>query len=249
MDFRYIQNYAGFERMFTEIFQKNGLNDYIRSDIIDRFASLTQIMLETNAHMNITAITTIEKIIPLHYADCLLAAAYIPVGSHVVDIGCGGGFPILPLAIVRPDLNFLGVDSTEKKVRYVQSAADQLGLSNVQTIAARAEDLGRDENYREVFDVAISRAVARMNILNELALPLVRQNGYFLAMKGSAGSKEMTEASAGCKKLGGTVHNTATQTLYMTDDVEIRTLLQIIKTNHTPAEYPRSFGHIKKKPL
>ena len=117
-----------FEELFIDIFRKNGLDQYIRDDIIAKFKSLTDIMIETNAVMNITALTTLEKIIPLHYADCVKIAGHIPEGASVIDIGCGGGFPILPLAIVRPDLNITGLDSTDKKIRYVQKTGDALGL-------------------------------------------------------------------------------------------------------------------------
>ncbi len=237
-----------FQTLYTEIFRKNGLDAYIKDEFIDRFERLTQIMLETNAVMNITALTTLEKIIPLHYADCVLAAAHIPPGSSVIDIGCGGGFPILPLAIVRPDLRLVGVDSTEKKVRYVEFAAEKLELS-VQTVAARAEDLGKNPVHRETYDMAISRAVARMNVLDELALPLVRVGGTFIAMKGAAGVEEMQEAKVGCTRLGGDSADVCSYRLHTVDGTEARTLLTVHKRRTTPTEFPRPFGSIKKKPL
>ena len=133
-----------FEKLFTEIFRKNGLENYIRNDTVQKFEKLTEIMIRTNAVMNITALTTMEKIIPLHYADCVKIADRIPEGASVIDVGCGGGFPILPLAIVRPDLKITGLDSTDKKVRYVQSTADELELK-ISTISARAEDAAKKE--------------------------------------------------------------------------------------------------------
>ncbi len=249
MNFRYIQDFTTFQNMFTEIFKKNGLDEYINGYIIEKFAQLTEIMLEINANMNITALTTLDKIIPLHYADCVFAASHIPVGSQVVDIGCGGGFPILPLAIIRPDLNLVGVDSTEKKVRYVQLAANQLELCNVETIAARAEDLGKDTNFRETFDVAISRAVARLHILDELVLPLVRPDGTFIAMKGALGHEEALEAKRGTVILGAESHRETFYQLHTFDEAEERTIIVFNKNRPTPPAYPRSFGAIKKKPL
>lgn len=243
-----MENNTIFRDIYVEIFRKNGLDAYINDEIMQKFECLTDIMLETNAVMNITALTTFEKIIPLHYADCVAVAQHIPVNSTVIDIGCGGGFPILPLAIVRPDLHLLGVDSTEKKVKYVQKAADTLGLT-VKTLAARAEELGRDPAHREKYDVAISRAVARMNVLDELALPLVREDGLFIAMKGAAGREEMNEAIVGCARLGGTAYDVREYPLHTCDETEARTLLSVHKTTPTPAEFPRSFGNIKKKPL
>ncbi len=241
-----------FRNLFTEIFQKNRLDAYINEENIEKFEQLTVLMLETNALMNITALTTPEKIIPLHYADCVAIAPYIPEGATVIDIGCGGGFPLLPLAIVRPDLHLVGVDSTEKKIRYVENTAKTLKL-DVKTIAARAEGLGHDPAHREKYDVAISRAVARMNVLSELALPLVRVGGVFLAMKGAAGQEEMAEAAAGCVRLGGAPEPSSalapSYSLYTLGETEARTLLQVPKTTPTPPEFPRSFGNMKKKPL
>ena len=243
-----MENSTIFREKYTEVFHKNGLDVYVTDAYIEKFEQLTRVMLETNAVMNITALTTLEKIIPLHYADCVAVAPHIPANSTVVDIGCGGGFPILPLAIVRPDLRILGVDSTEKKVKYVQKAADTLGLQ-VKTLSARAEELGRDPAHREIYDVAISRAVARMNVLDELALPLVRKGGLFVAMKGAAGREEMQEAANGCARLGGTAYDVLDYPLHTCEVSEARTLLLVQKTAATPAEFPRSFGNIKKKPL
>ena len=130
-----------FKDILTENFQKNQLDAYIKDDIIDKFYKLTKSMLEKNSVMNITAIKDIEKIIPLHYADCLKITAHIPEGAKIIDIGCGGGFPSLPLAIVRPDVTIVGVDSTSKKVSYVAETAKALDLDNLSTISARAEEL------------------------------------------------------------------------------------------------------------
>ncbi len=239
---------VSFRCMYTEIFQKNGLDAYIKDAYIEKFEYLTAIMLETNAVMNITALTTPEKIIPLHYADCVAVAGHIPENSTVIDIGCGGGFPILPLAIVRPDLKITGLDSTDKKVRYVAQAAQKLDL-NVNTISARAEELSHMPQQRENYDVAISRAVARMNVLSELALPFVRKDGLFIAMKGAAGTEELKEAEIGCKKLGASICQIKSYELHTFDDIEARSALLILKGASTPPEYPRSFGNIKRKPL
>ena len=239
-------DYQAFYEEFTRIFKKNELQDLCRDDIIEKFFILTQRMIETNAVMNITALTTTDKIIPLHYADCVIAAKYIPENAKVVDIGCGGGFPILPLAIIRPDLKLVGVDSTAKKIRYVQSVADELGLS-VTAVAARAEEY--QQTCREAFDVVISRAVARLNVLDELCMPYVRVGGTFIAMKGAAGKEEKQEAMMGIETLGGVLKNMTEYELYLEDSSEVRTLVEITKTGHTPPKYPRAFGAIKKKPL
>ena len=118
-----------FETLFQEVFHKNELDAYISEKTIRLFTDLTDRMVETNRVMNITALTTPEKIIPLHYVDCALIAGRIPENAKVADVGCGGGFPTLPLAILRPDLTITAIDSTEKKVRYVAETAKALGLS------------------------------------------------------------------------------------------------------------------------
>lgn len=240
--------YLSFREDFVRIFEKNGLESYITEDHIRKFYDLTDRMVETNKVMNITALTTQDKIIPLHYADCVKAAAYIPQNATVADIGCGGGFPILPLAIVRPDLKLVGIDSTEKKIRYVQSTADALGLS-VTAISGRAEDLAKDPQYRDEFDVVISRAVARLNVLDELCMPFAKIGGQFIAMKGAAGQEELTEAQNGIQKLGGELILADEYTLYTSDAEEKRVMVQISKKAATPREFPRAFGSIKKRPL
>lgn len=241
-------DYLSFREYFIRIFEKNGLEAYSTDENIRKFYDLTVKMVETNKVMNITALTTMDKIIPLHYADCVKAAALIPQNATVADIGCGGGFPILPLAIVRPDLKLVGIDSTEKKIRYVQNTADELGLS-VTAISGRAEDLAKQTDYRDHFDVVISRAVARLNVLDELCMPFVKVGGRFIALKGAAGQEELSEAMNGIQKLGGQLQGADEYSLFIADDEEKRVMVRIDKISSTPKEYPRAFGAIKKKPL
>ena len=237
-----------FRELFVDIFTKNGLEAYVSEEIMARFERLTEIMVAKNQVMNVTALTTPEKIIPLHYADCVKMAVLIPEGATVIDIGCGGGFPILPLAIVRPDLKITGLDSTDKKIRYVQETADQLGL-RISTISGRAEDVAKMAGHRDGYDVAISRAVARLNVLDELCLPFVKVGGVLLAMKGSAGQEEADEAKVGIQKLGGCIETMNEYDLVTCDEVEKRWLIRVAKDLPTPKEFPRGFGAIKKKPL
>ena len=241
-------DYLAFREYLIRIFKKNDLETYVQEENIRKFYDLTSMMVETNKVMNITALTTEEKIISLHYADCVKAAEFIPQNATVADIGCGGGFPILPLAIVRPDLKLVGIDSTEKKIRYVQNTADALGLS-VTAISGRAEDLAKDPQYRDAFDCVISRAVARLNVLDELCLPFVKIGGSFIAMKGAAGQEEIAEAKNGIVKLGGQFMSTTEYSLFLEDGEEKRHMILISKQTATPKEFPRVFGAIKKKPL
>ena len=237
-----------FSELFYSIFQKNGLEQYATERNAEIFGKLTEIMLKTNESMNITAIKDVEKIVPLHYADCVKIAEYIPANAKVLDVGCGGGYPILPLAIVRPDLDITGLDSTEKKIKYVQQTGDALGL-HIHTISARAEDLAKLSEHRETYDVVIGRAVARLNVLDELCLPFVKVGGLFLAMKGAAGFEEYQEAEIGIERLGGREEQIVEYDLHLSEDTEKRSSIQIRKEYKTPREFPRVFGAIKKKPL
>ena len=237
-----------FNQLYSQIFAKNGLEKFVSTENAEKFWDLTQIMLETNAVMNITAITDIEKVIPLHYADCVKIAALIPNGATVADVGCGGGFPILPLAIVRPDLKIIGIDSTEKKAKYVAATGNKLGLQ-IETVAGRAEDLAKTADMRQKFDVVISRAVARLNILDELCMPFVKTGGCFITMKGAAGLQELDEARTGISKLGGKLEKEDEFDLYTYDQVEKRNVFIIRQEKDIPGIYPRAFANIKKKPL
>ncbi len=242
-------DFQTFNTLFLENFSQNGLQDYLTPEIIEKFYALTNIMTEVNQVMNLTAIREVDKIIPLHYADCVKIAHLFPQNATVIDIGCGGGFPTLPLAVVRPDLRITGVDSTAKKVAYVADTAHALGLTNVKTLSARAEDLAHDPDFRENFDCATSRAVARLHILSELCLPFVKIGGKMIIMKGASGQEELDEGQEGIKKLGGEVESVAKDTLITPIEQETRFNMTISKASATPTQYPRAFGQIKKKPL
>ena len=141
----------------------------------EKLFELTQIMLEVNKTMNLTAITDIDAIIVKHYVDSLTVSRYIPQNSSVIDIGCGAGFPCLPLAIYREDLTITALDSTAKRIKYIDDTAKKLGITNIIPIAARAEELAKNTDYREKFDVATARAVAALPVLTELCLPFVKK--------------------------------------------------------------------------
>lgn len=239
--------FENFCEIFDAVFTQNGLSDCINDQNHQKFFTLAQYLIEENKKYNLTALCSMDKIIPLHFADCAIAAKYIPAGAKVIDIGCGGGFPTLPLAILRPDIKVCGLDSTAKKLIFFESAAKKLDISNVTTLTGRAEELVKD-NF-EAFDVVISRAVARLNVLDELCLPFAKVGGYFVALKGAAGDEELAEAQKGIEILGGKVSKIEKYQLFTCDLPENRTNIIINKSSTTPKLYPRSFGAIKKKPL
>ena len=239
-----------FSESFARILGENGLEKYVNQENVQKFYDLSVRMLEVNEYMNLTAITEPEAVILRHYADSLTVADYLPQGAHVVDIGCGAGFPTLPLAIARPDLHILALDSTAKRIDYVAQTAKMLGLNNVEAISCRAEDGASVENpMRESFDCAVSRAVANLPVLCELCLPYVRVGGVFIAMKAAQAAQEMELARGGIAKLGGRVRDVVSLELHGEGGKEERNLIFAEKIEKTPKIYPRNYAQIKKKPL
>lgn len=239
---------SAFYDLFCKIFAQNGLECYATREMSERFYDLTLLLTEANAKINLSAIREIPDIIAKHYADCLLAADFFPIGASVLDVGCGGGFPTLPLSIARPDLTVTGMDSTEKKVRFVRETAQKMGLLNVRTLVGRAETLAVTQ-MRASFDAVTSRAVSRLCILIELTFPFLKVDGRLVALKGAQGAEELMEARRGISKLGGEHVVLTEKTLRFGEMSEERCIITAKKTKPTPNEYPRAYATITKKPL
>lgn len=233
----------------TKVFGDNGFSKFLSLEVSEKFLKLTERMLEENEKYNLTAITDVDKIILNHYADCAALAIRLPKGVKIADIGCGAGFPTLPVAILRPDVTILAIDSTAKRIGYVNETALLLGLGNVTAVTMRAEDGGKDAKYRESFDVVTARAVAEMRILCELTLPFVRVGGQLVAMKGKNAEFELNSAKKAIATLGG--RNTHCESITLTGEGETLThpLIIIDKKEKTPTTYPRPYAQISKKPL
>ena len=242
-------NEQSFKAELSRVFKENGLGSLLNIEKSDAFYKLTVRMLEENEKYNLTAITDPSKIILNHYADCATLAARLKKSATIIDVGCGAGFPTLPLAIVRPDLKITAMDSTAKRVNYVAETAQMLGLDNVVAVTMRAEDGGKSPDYRERFDYATARAVAEMRVLAELALPFVKVGGQMVAMKGKNAEFELSSAKKAIATLGG--RNTACDTVTLKGSGEVLThpLIIIDKKEKTPVTYPRPFAQISKKPL
>ena len=243
------------KKEFTDIFNTladlNGINNE-ESSIAESFFTLCSCLTAANKIHNLTAIKEEEGIILKHFIDSLMISELIDEGSSVIDIGCGPGFPSLPLAIYRKDLKILGVDSTSKKINYVSDTARSLGLDNISAISTRAEELGHNAEYRESFDVATARAVASLPVLCELCLPFVRTGGYFIAMKAQNAQEEIAASKNAISKCGGEYIKTVTKLLTPRspdNESEKRSLIIIKKTKNTPDVYPRMYSKIIKKPL
>ena len=238
-----------FKEKLISAFEANAISVEITDEKVQKLFELTNIMLEVNKVMNLTAITDEDAIIVKHYADSLTVSKYIPQGAKVIDVGCGAGFPCLPLAIFREDLDITALDSTAKRIKYIQETANKLGISNITAIATRAEELGKQNGYRECFDVATARAVAALPVLSELCLPFVKVGGSFISMKASQGLAEATDAQNAIKLCGGGI-KTVDKLLLLSEQIsDERTIISIAKTSPTPSKYPRHYSQITKKPL
>ena len=238
-----------FNQKFLEALKNNNVSLDISLDKTEKLFELTKIMLEVNKVMNLTAITDEDAIIVKHYVDSLMVSSYIPIGATVIDVGCGAGFPCLPLAIFRKDLMITALDSTAKRIKYIDDTAKKLDITNIIPIAARAEELGKQMEYRERFDVATARAVAALPVLSELCLPFVKKGGIFVSMKASQGSQEAIDAQNAIKLCGGSIVSVDKLTLLSSQNNEDRTIISVLKNASTPTKYPRHYSQITKKPL
>ena len=213
-----------------------------------RLSVIADRLVEMNKHLNLTALTAPEEVALLHFYDSLtlLQTGLFDGAYDVLDVGCGGGFPSLPLAACT-DCRVTSNDATAKKLKFVEDTAREAGIATLSALCGRAEELGRDVSYREQFDRVVSRGVARMNILCEWCLPFVKVGGYFVAMKGNRGREELEEAQNAVVKLGGEIVAVIDAPIPVFD--RSHTLLVIKKVSPTDELYPRPNGRIMKKPL
>jgi 16S rRNA (guanine527-N7)-methyltransferase len=213
---------------------------------IEQFSVYADLLIEWNEKVNLTSITDPEEIVVKHFIDSLTLNEFVQ-GQSLADIGTGAGFPGVPLKILRPELEIYLVDSLAKRLDFLKVVIDSLNLKGVETVHSRAEDFGRNSKYRDRFDRVTSRAVARLPILLEYAVPILKCNGYFLAAKGSLADEEVNESQKALKILGAEIKNIARFNLGQ--EAENRAIVVIEKMTQTPKEYPRKAGTPSKKPL
>lgn len=236
-----------FSRIMSEVAVEYGLQ--LTEFQIAKLDLYFHMLVEWNQKINLTAITTPEEVAIKHMVDSLSCydKDVFNEGCALIDVGTGAGFPGVPLKIIRPDIRLTLLDSLNKRVSFLQQLVNELELNDVFFAHSRAEDAGRNPNLRSGFDVATSRAVARMSVLSEFCLPFVRIGGCFIALKGSQYQEEIAEAKTAIKKLGGKIDKVRTISLPRIPDV--RSVIYVRKITATPSIYPRRAGMPEKNPL
>ncbi|OLN34025.1 16S rRNA (guanine(527)-N(7))-methyltransferase RsmG [Desulfosporosinus metallidurans] len=211
-----------------------------------QFCLYGDLLQEWNQRMNLTRITEPHEVILKHFIDSMILTRFLS-GSCFADLGTGAGFPGVPLKILRPELDVILMDSLKKRLGFLDIVIDRLNLTGIMTVHARTEDFGKDPLYRGHFDTVSSRAVARLPVLLEYALPVLKINGLFLAPKGSQTDNELAESQKALKVLGGEVEGIERYSLG--EGAEYRAVVLIRKVKQTPLQYPRQPGVPVKNPL
>ena len=216
---------------------------------LDQFAKYFETLVEWNEKMNLTAITDKAEVYLKHFYDSITASFYFDFTKsfHLCDVGAGAGFPSIPLKIVFPHIEVTIVDSLNKRISFLNHLANVLKLENVHFIHDRAETFGVNPEFRENFDVVTARAVARMSVLSEFCLPLVKVGGHFIAMKAAHAKDELGMGQKAITTLGGRLEEMFTFTLPLEESE--RNILIIKKEKHTPKKYPRKPGTPGKTPI
>ncbi|MBQ9124102.1 MAG: 16S rRNA (guanine(527)-N(7))-methyltransferase RsmG [Acholeplasmatales bacterium] len=223
------------------------LNININNEQLDKFELYYNKLIEVNSYMNLTAIVEHDEVYNKHFLDSLSIVKALDLSKEITlcDVGSGAGFPSIPLAIVSNNAKVTIIDALNKRINFLNDLIKYIKLDNVSAYHKRAEDYAKEK--REGFDIVTARAVARLNILAELCLPLVKLNGYFLAMKGTVASEEINEASNAIGILGGKIVERIK--FELPDSAGEREIIVIKKVKATPTKYPRAFAKIKEKPL
>lgn len=234
-----------FEKILTRYLKE--MNIQLNKEQILQFYQYMRLLMEWNQKINLTAITEPEEIILKHFVDSLTIEKYINKGAVIADVGTGAGFPGIPLKIYRKDIKIVLVDALNKRLNFLNEVIRELKLENIETIHNRAEEFGRNKEYREKFDIATSRAVANLATLSEYLIPLVKEEGKCICMKGSDVEEELENSKKAIKILGGIISDIDGFSLPNTDMK--RNIIIIKKIEKTPNKYPRKPGVPAKEPI
>ena len=231
---------------------KNGLKNLgisVDDKMLNDFNIYREILVDWNQKMNLTGIEDEKEVYIKHFLDSVSAVTngYIKDGVSIIDVGTGAGFPGLPLRICLRNIELTLLDSLNKRLKFLNNVIDELGLESIETVHGRAEDIARKEEFREQYDLCVSRAVANLSTLSEYCIPFIAKNGKFISYKSSISSEEIQNAKSAIKMLGGTVVEEKTVHLPCSD--MDRTFVVVNKTNNTGKKYPRKAGTPSKEPL
>lgn len=218
---------------------------------IKQFEQYFRILVEMNKVMNLTGITEEREVYVKHFYDSLTLMLQIADQGksikQMIDVGTGAGFPGIPLKIANPEWEVVLLDSSRKRIQFLEQVVSELGLKHVTCIHGRAEDFAHQKTYRQMFDLATARAVARLNVIAEYCLPFVKVGGSFIAMKGSSVEEEVQEGKRALHVLGK--NQVVVRKLELPDEMGLRHLVHLTKRDHTPKAYPRKAGIPVKQPI
>ena len=223
------------------------LQDYanLSNEQIEDFKSYYKLLIEWNEKINLTAITEEEEVITKHFADSLSIINYIPDNSKVIDVGTGAGFPGVPLKIANESLQITLLDSLNKRLLFLDEVIKELDLKDIKTIHGRAEEIAHNKDYREQYDIAVCRAVAKLNVLAEYMLPYLKVGGTFICMKGPNINEEIESSMKAIKLLGGRIEKIESFEL----EENQRNIIIIKKEKNSPKNFPRKAGTPSKSPI
>lgn len=216
---------------------------------LEQFQCYYERLIEKNKVMNLTAITEYDEVVDKHFVDSILLGSVKELSGkkRVIDVGTGAGFPGIPLKIVYPELEITLLDSLNKRVKFLNEVIEELGLTGIQAVHSRAEDLAQDAAHRQQYDICVSRAVANLATLSEYCIPFVKQGGYFISYKSTQIEEELKQAKKAVQVLGGTLEQV--ETVQIPGTTIERQFVMIRKTGTTPKKFPRKAGTASKTPI
>ena len=238
-------SYEEFKMLLFQYAKK--LEIVLSENYVKKFYEYMLLLLEWNEKINLTSITDEKDIVLKHFVDSITICKYIPKNAKLLDVGTGAGFPGIPVKIVRDDIEVVLLDSLNKRILFLDDVIDKLDMKNIQAVHGRAEEFGRNKDFRQSFDVVTSRAVANMAVLSEYLIPFSKLGGKCVIMKGADFEEELNNSKKAIKVLGGKI-NSVDEFVLPASDMK-RTIVVVDKVGDTPKQYPRKAGTPAKKPI